>query len=345
MRGKLTISLEAIKQNYHYLSKKIGNVSCAGVVKANAYGLGMAPIAKMLADNGMKDFFVALPEEGIELRHILPNANIYILNGILAGEEKDFIHHNLIPVLNDKSQIALWQNGRPCVVHIDTGLNRLGFNAKDIDAIDGLNINLLMSHLACADTPDNPFNDLQLHRFNEATKKYPHIKKSFSASDGIFIGSEYYFDMVRPGAALYGLNHVPTRINPMQTVIQLSVPILQTRVVDQKGFTGYAATYPVTPGQRLATVSLGYADGFLRRLGSQGHLYYKDIALPVLGRISMDLVTVDISALPESALRAGDWLDVFTPGQTPDQLARKAGTIGYEILTSLGDRFERVYTS
>jgi alanine racemase len=343
MRGKLTISLNAIRNNYQLLNQKTDQAVCSAVIKADAYGLGMKPVAENLHDTGITNFFVALLEEGIELRQILPEATIYVLNGILPNEEKLFLEHNLVPVLNDKSQTELWQNGKLCALHVDTGLNRLGFNLNDFQKFD-LNVQLVMSHLACADTPDSWINKLQLQRFTEASQKYPDAKKSLAASDGIFCGPDYYFDMVRPGAALYGLNPTPSQQNPMQQVVQLSVPVLQTRIVEQDGFVGYAATKEVKKGQRLATVSLGYADGFFRSLSNAGRLYYKDIALPVLGRVSMDVITVDISALPENALNAGDWLDVFGPNQSPDQLAKAAGTIGYELLTALGQRFERVYT-
>ena len=344
MRGKLVISLKAIQENYKFLQQNTAG-NCAAVIKADAYGLGMAPIAKALSEQGAKEFFVALAEEGAALRQILPEATIYILNGILPGEQVLFLSHNLIPVLNNPAQKTEWLNDKPCALHVDTGLNRLGFNANDFDYFDGLNVQLVMSHLACADTPDNQINQQQRARFITAANKYPLARKSLAASDGIFCGPNFHFDLVRPGAALYGLNPTPNSQNPMQSVIQLSVPVLQIRTIEQEGFVGYAATCRVNPGQRLATISLGYADGFFRSLSNQAQLYYKGTVLPVLGRVSMDVVTVDISALPENALNPGDMVDVFGPHQTPDELAKAAGTIGYEVLTSLGSRFERVYTS
>lgn len=355
MRGKLTISLDAIQKNYSLLNDKTVNAICAAVVKANAYGLGIKPIATALSESGATHFFVALLEEAIELRQILSSAQIFVLNGLLNGEENIFVEHQLTPVLNDKAQFDLWQKtaantGKtlPAVIHVDTGLNRLGFNASDFESLSNfsnLDIQFVMSHLACADAPQNPINQLQLERFNHARKHIPNAKGSLAASDGIFCGANFHQDLVRPGAALYGLNPTPSEKNPMHPVVQLSVPILQIRTVAQDGFVGYGASFAVKAGQRLATVSLGYADGFSRQLGNKGKLFYQGTDLPVVGRVSMDVIVVDISALPENTVRAGDWLEVFGPDQSPDDLAKAAGTIGYEIITALGQRFERVYQS
>lgn len=350
-QGRLTISLSTIQHNYLSLSREAPSATCAAVVKANAYGLGVEPVAQTLHDAGIKDFFVAMLHEGIELRHILPQATIYVLNGILAGEEKEFITHNLIPVLNDAGMLQLWKNnGQKAIVHVDTGLNRLGFNMGEFmglpdDAFDGLDIPILMSHLACADTNDHPMNEMQRLCLLEASKKLPQAKLSLAASDGIYCGQAFHMDMVRPGAALYGINPSPSKPNPMQPCMQLQVPILQTRIVEQDGTVGYAATYQTKKGQHLATVALGYADGFSRILSNKGNLFYKGQALPVLGRVSMDVITVDLTAIQGAKPIVGDRLEVFGPNQTPDDLAADIGTIGYEVLTALGQRFERVYTT
>jgi alanine racemase len=345
MRGKLTISLSAIQKNYELLNEKTGAASCGAVVKADAYGLGIEPVASALSKAGASEFFVALMEEGITLRQILPDATIYVLDGILPNEESEFIEYNLTPVINGFEQKSFWKNNRSCAVHVDTGLNRLGFNGNDFHSLDDLNITLVMSHLASADTPDNPFNGLQRDRLIQATQSMPSVRKSLAASDGIFCGPDFHFNLVRPGAALYGINPIPAETNPMHSVVRLSAPILQIREVQENGYVGYANTQAVKKGQRLATVSLGYADGFFRSLSNKAHLYYKGTALPVLGRVSMDVIVVDISSLPESILAVGDWLEVFGPNQSPDTLAKAAGTIGYEVLTSLGTRFDRIYTA
>ncbi|MDB5478003.1 MAG: hypothetical protein JWM96_498 [Alphaproteobacteria bacterium] len=347
MRGTLTISLGVIQNNYRALTKKAPGALCAAVVKANAYGLGLAPIAPALFTTGARDFFVALVEEGIELRALLPEANIYVLNGLMQGEEKMFAEYNLVPVLNDAGQARLWNNDLPCALHVDTGLNRLGFNLGEFEKTDfgHLNVDLVMSHLACADMHDHPMNAQQRQRFIAATQKLPGVKKSLAASDGIYCGDDFHFDMIRPGAAIYGVNPMPGNPNPMQESLRLSVPILQIRAAEEDGTVGYGVSCPVQKSQLLATVALGYADGFMRTLSNKGKLFYDDIALPILGRVSMDVVTVDISALKNAALKPGDFLQVLGPQQRPDDLAKDMGTIGYEVLTALGWRFTRVYSS
>lgn len=337
----LTIHLDAIQKNYRSLCDRVKPGACAAVVKADAYGLGVAQIAPFLAQQGVTEFFVATPEEGIALRTLGIKTKIYILNGIFAKQEKDFLHHGLVPCLNNKEQLELWPHPQK-IVHVDTGLNRLGFNANDFMALDdALDVATVMSHLACADAPEHEMNAKQRDVFVACAAKYPNARKSLAASDGIFCGTRFHFDLVRPGAALYGLNPRPGLDNPMHQVMRLQAPILQLRDVQSDGVVGYGASANVAKGQRLATVALGYADGFLRALGNKAHLYYGDRALPVMGRVSMDLITVDVG---DTALQVGDYLDVFSPYQTPDQLARMAGTIDYELFTALGNRFERIYT-
>lgn len=355
MKAKLTVYLSAIQNNYRILCDKTQSSICAVVVKANAYGLGLQAVTTSLYESGARHFFVAQLNEAITLRAIATNAKIYVLNGLFEGEEEEFSSYDLIPCLNHVVQVELWAKHAqyldqklPSVIHIDTGLNRLGFNVDDFKLLDipvGIDLQLLMSHLACADEPLHPMNKTQLDVFLDATKSYPHIKKSLSASDGIFCGTRFHFDMVRPGAALYGLNSRPGMDNPMSQVVRLQVPIIQVREVTNDGTVGYGATKSVNKNQRLATVALGYADGLLRSLSNQGNLYFGDHALPILGRVSMDLITVDISDLPEAVLQTGMYLDVYSPYQTPEQLAKMAGTIDYELFTALGQRFERHYQS
>ena len=346
MRGTLSISLSAIQNNYRLLQEKAALSHCAAVVKANAYGLGIEAVGPALHQAGATTFFVALLEEGITLRALLPSVTIYVLNGMLPNEADIFRMHHLVPVLNHPQQLAWWDKAWPCALHIDTGLNRLGFHPNDLDQVEeDRDVILVMSHLACADQPDHALNALQNARFFEAAKRFSKAVKSLAASDGIYLGNDFHADLVRPGAALYGVNPSPYQTNPMQSVVTLSVPVLQIRDVQEEGTAGYAASCQVKKGQRLATVSVGYADGFFRSLSNSGALYYNGQALPVLGRVSMDVVIVDISALPHGTLNPGDLVDVFGPDQSPDDLAKAAGTIGYELLTSLGQRFNRVYTA
>ncbi len=347
--GLLSISQSALAENYCVLAAKAPNSLIAPAVKANAYGLGIELVAPILWEQGARQFFVAHVQEGVALRILLPQAKIYVLHGALPGEEEVCIAAHLTPVLNGLGALQRWTNvGSEFVVHVDTGLNRLGFNAPKLDDAvaelrqNGHHISMLISHLACADTPNDAMNAQQRFDFLAAARKCPDAKLSLAASDGIFCGADFHFDMVRPGAALYGLNPTPAQPNPMRPVVSLSVPILQMRTVFKTGTVGYRATRTVSPGQRLASVALGYADGFFRSLSDTGYLYYQNQALPVLGRVSMDIVTVDISGVPENALHDGDRLEVFGPAQTPDELAAMVGTIGYEVLTSLGHRFKRV---
>ena len=351
-KGRLTVSLGTIQNNYRLLVEKTKPAVCSAVVKANAYGLGIEKIAPALQQAGATDFFVATLDEGVELRDILPNATVYILNGFQNGDERELLEKNLIPVINHQQASKNWQDlaqltGKklPCIIHVYTGLNRLGFNDKDFkNDFNGLAVKYLMSHLACADTPEHPMNVQQRKRFLTAAKQMPETKLSLAASDGIFCGPDFHFDMVRPGAALYGINPTPSLKNPMQNCVSLSVPVLQTRIVEQDGTAGYAATSLVKRGQRVAAIAIGYADGFLRGLSNKGKVFFNGAALPVLGRVSMDIIIVDLSALPENALKPGDRVEVFGPDQNPDAMAETMGMIGYEVLTALGQRFERVYT-
>lgn len=341
--GVLSVSLAAVAENYRILSEKAPCAVVAPVVKADAYGLGMAVIAPTLWNSGARQFFVAHLQEAVALRALLPEAKIFVLHGALPGEEQEFLAANVTPILNGLGALQRWEKvSNDFALHVDTGLNRLGFNKNDFSvAAQNRKINLIMSHLACADTPSHEMNAQQRADFVESASACPEAKLSLAASDGIFCGTDFHFDMVRPGAALYGLSPTSDRINPMRQVVSLSVPVLQLRTVAKDGTVGYRATHTVRTGQRLASVALGYADGFFRTLSNIGQLFYKGQALPVLGRVSMDIVTVDISALPEDALHEGDLLEVFGPSQTPDDLAARAGTIGYEILTALGSRFQR----
>jgi alanine racemase len=342
-KATMTVSLAAIQDNYRAIAKKTAPAQTAAVVKANAYGLGASSVAQSLWDAGAREFFVAWAEEGIAIRQILSEAKIYVLNGVFDRDA--CVTYNLIPTLNDTSALSLWKKtNHPVAVQVDTGLNRLGFNAGDFAAADfsDLNVQLLFSHLACADTINHPMNAQQRERFLEAKKKLPKVRASLAASDGIFCGADFHFDLVRPGAALYGINPTPGAKNPMKNVVTLSAPILQLRNVEADGTVGYVATQNVKKSQRLATVGLGYADGVLRSLSNAGHLYYGDKALPILGRVSMDVVIVDAGDL---ALQAGDSLDILSEHQTADDLAKSAGTNGYEIMTALGNspRIAKLY--
>jgi alanine racemase len=343
----LEINLAAITRNYMLLKNKLTKGNCASVVKANAYGLGVEQVAPALAKVGCKEFFVATLDEGIQLRKILTEGNgrdikIYIFHGVRKGQLKDFISHNLIPVINDKAQLEHWSLEFPYALHVDTGMCRLGVTPEEALGI-GQGACLILSHLACANEPEHPKNKEQLELFKQALQHFPNVRASFANSSGIFLGSDYHFDLARPGCSLYGVSPNSSQRNPMENVITLSAPILQYRAITHNETVGYSAAGRAKKGDVLATVELGYADGFLRSLSGKAYGYAAGIHVPLIGRISMDMVIVDVTAVPEH-LCTPELRIVFIGEEQPvDVLAKAAGTIGYEIFTGLGDRFKRSY--
>ncbi|SLN47990.1 alanine racemase [Oceanibacterium hippocampi] len=368
----LTIDLDAIARNYATLCDRATPARVAGVVKANGYGLGADRVASRLWKAGCRDFFVALPEEGIRLRRHFrryPPAGpdggaeaprIHVLCPMIRGIEADLVAHDLIPVLNNPAELALWaaataRHGRlPAALHLDTGMTRLGFIESELDMLSekpelagALDIRFVMTHLACADLPEHPLNEEQRRLFSAMRDRLPAplraLPASFANSSGIFLGPAFHGEMVRPGVALYGVNPTPSRPNPMAQVVQLQGKIVQVHEIDRGRTVGYGAAHPVTRKARIATVPVGYADGYLRALGGQGHCAVNGVRVPIVGRISMDLTTLDVSALPEAATPIGTPVELIGPTVSLDELAGNAGTIGYEILTGLGRRYHRVY--
>lgn len=369
----LTVDIGALLANYRLLSTTVAPGQCGVALKADAYGLGAAMIAPHLKRAGCAHFFVATVDEGLALRQILPQigagGRIYLLNGLPPGAERDIAQSDLIPVLNSLGDIERWRtftrstSVRPAGLQFDTGLNRLGLSAEealrligDPHLLDGLDIAIVMSHLACADDPEHPQNRGQLARFREIADnlkmparagtgsgpKKPLL--SLAASSSIFLGADYHFDLSRPGAALYGINPVMGARNPLRPVVRLQAKILQLREVDLNMTVGYGASHQVRGPSVLATIGVGYADGIFRSLGSRGAVFVAGQRAPIVGRISMDLVTIDVTHLPPAVLQPGMAVDLIGPEQSVDDLARDAGTIGYEILTNLGARFQRRYT-
>ncbi len=353
--ASLTINLERVRKNFVIFSDSVGpDCDVAPVVKADAYGLGMKEIAAVLHEEGAKRFFVASPAEGVALRGALKEPEIAILNGFYKGYEEDYRAYDLLPVLNSLEEIVRYRDALPGgrgYLHFDTGMNRLGLGAdeteillEDMGALDGLDVACVMSHFACADEADHPMNRAQYEKFAKIAQRFPDARKSLANSSGVFRSSDYHFDMIRPGRGLYGLNPTPEKENPMRDVIGLNVKILQVREAQKDETVGYNATYRFDKKTKLASVALGYADGFFVTLSGKGQLFWRGIALPVVGRVSMDLVSVDLSAVPEADMPVvGDELEVIGPNQSVDALADSAGTIGYEVLTALGARYERVY--
>lgn len=357
---RLTINLDAIAQNYRQLQAMLdpAGTQAGAAVKANGYGLGARPVVRALWQAGCRNFFVAHPHEGVVVREELPDARIHILNGPLPDAIDDYLHFGLIPVLNSLGDIALWRNAAQkrgvalaANVHLDTGMCRLGLDLGETEAflsnaehfLQGIDLQLCMSHLASADDPESDQSARQLKLFQSAFKRLGRGLGSFSNSSGIFLGADYHFDIARPGVALYGGNPTPYRENPMQNPVSLYARILQVRNVDVPETVGYGATHVVNGPRRIATVPVGYADGFLRQGSDVGMAYIGDFPAPIAGRVSMDLITLDVTDVPEHLARPGAMAEFLGPHQTADDLARDWQTIPYEVLTGLGQRYARVY--
>lgn len=356
----LTIDLDAIRENYRLLSGRVGRVACAAVLKADAYGLGAARIAPVLAAAGCRHFFVAHLDEGIALRTSLPEqAELFVLHGPLPGTEPEFVRHDLIPVLNSTPQIEGWcklarKLGRalPAILQIDSGMSRLGLPPAELvaglanaDFLQGISLRYLMSHLACAEDQEHPMNAAQLQAFHAARKSIPACAASLANSSGIFLGPDFHFDLVRPGAALYGIAPVAGAPNPMRAVVRLQAKIIQTRSIEAGESVGYGVRYRAAAPRRIATVSAGYADGWLRSFSNRGVAFLGDSVAPLVGTVSMDTITLDVTNIPPERLQPGALVDLISAEQTVDAVAALAGTIGYEILTSLGSRYQREYKS
>ena len=352
----LTVSLSALKDNYRTVAKHAGTAECAAVVKADAYGIGLTEAARAFAEAGAETFFVAQLSEAVELRAILNDwpqpFDIYVFAGLQLGQEETFVAHEIRPVLNTPAQLDLWsaQGHLPAALHIDTGMNRLGMSAAEVselskqpDRIAGIDLKLVMSHLACADTPDHPLNRKQLDRFNGLRDQLPKAPASLSNSAGIFLGPDYHFDMVRPGIALYGGNPQPAKPRPVKPVVRIDATILQIREVPAGETVGYGATFKTSRPTRLAILSLGYADGMMRALSNTGWLDIGGIRAPIAGRISMDLIAVDVTDIPLDRCAAGSRITVVGDNPDVNDLAAAAETISYEFLTLLGQRYERHY--
>lgn len=355
----LTIDLGALVRNYRVIAG-LSRARISAVVKADGYGLGMKEVASALAEAGCDAFFVATPEEGMTLRQAFdtfPAARIYVLNGFCGVLGSTFLSHSLVPVLNTHEDIEAWyatarKAGQPLptVLHVDTGMNRLGLPpaeaqalAADKDRRSSFAIELIMSHLACAEEPDNPLNEEQRSRFERARRAFGHASGSLANSAGVLLGTPYQLELIRPGIALYGGNPRPNEKSLFETVARIETPILQLRLVDKGATVGYGATHRTQGPARLATVGVGYADGYLRALSNRGQAAIAGRAAPVVGRVSMDLLTLDVSAVPEAEAAPGAMVELMGPHATVDDLARAAGTIPYELLTRLGPRLRRRY--
>lgn len=357
----LTVDLDALVANYAHIRALAPGVEVSGVVKANAYGHGLAPVGRALASAGCKTFFVADTVEGATLRAALPDAAIYITNGLSLNTGPAARAHALRPCLGSLAEIEAWRHeakhaghSLAAALHFDTGLSRLGLDAAETarliaepGLLEGIDVTLVMSHLACSDEPAHPLNARQLGRFKTIRAAFPSVPASFANTAGVLLGPDYHFDLLRPGYGLYGGTPVEGKPNPFRPVIKAEARVLQIREVTAGDAAGYSATWTATGPRRLATLSAGYADGYFRALASAaggGRVFIGGQYAPVVGRVSMDLLIVDISDHPEHTVRRGDLAELIGPHVSLDEVAARAGTIGYEVLTSLGERYKRLYT-
>ncbi len=346
----LRIDLDALARNYALLRKRAEPAECAAVVKADAYGLGLGPVVRRLLREGCRRFFVATAAEARELRALSRDAEIGVFEGALAGTADVLAALNARPVLSTLEQVERWRGRGRALLHIDTGMNRLGLSSGDVtalairkDVLADLELDFVLTHLACADEPNHPFNAEQLARFNRLRQSLPDVRTSIGNSAGTLLDAAHRGDLARPGIALYGGNPFSDRPNPMESVVTLTAPILQLRDIGEPAPVGYGATYVAQSSARIAVVGIGYADGYPRSLGNCGTAAVHGRRVPVVGRVSMDLMTLDIGTLPRTAVRVGDPVELIGATVGLDEVAATAGTISYEILTGLGSRLVRDY--
>jgi len=358
------VDLAGIQANWRWLAAVARGAECAGVVKADAYGMGIEPVVKALWEAGCRTFFVATLTEGRRLKVALPAATAYVLDGLMPGTAPLYPTYGLRPVLGSLAEIEEWAaytrsvGARlPAAVHIDTGMNRLGLTAAEVEALaanaapfEAFPVALVMSHLACGDTPGSPMNARQKVLFDALRAKLPAAPASLANSAGTLLGADYRYDLVRPGIALYGGRAVEGRPNPAAKVVRVEARILQIRMAAAGDTVGYGATYALTRPSRLATIAAGYADGFLRSIsGPIGRppppAYVAGYPAPIVGRVSMDVVTIDVTDIPAALAQRGAWAELIGRHVQIDDLADSSGTIGYEVLTRLGPRFQRIYVS
>ncbi|MBA8843331.1 alanine racemase [Ochrobactrum sp. RH1CCR137] len=352
--GVLTIDLAALRHNYSAIARHIAPTRAAAVVKADAYGLGASRVAPAFYDAGCRDFFVAHLGEAIALKPFLqPDATLYVLNGLQPGTEEACARDGILPVLNSLEQIENWgalaaRQGRklPALLQLDTGMSRLGLSASEFERLlenfallDNIDIKFVISHLASGDEPENAANARQLANMTALLVRLPKLPVAFANSGGSFLDKSYHFDLARPGVALYGVGPE----NEVVPVLTLSARVIQVRDIDKGAAVGYGGTYVAEGPTRVATIAVGYADGWFRSLSNKGSAFFGDTRLPIIGRVSMDSITLDVSALPEGTLKLGSLVELIGPHQRLEDVARDCDTIPYEILTALGNRYARVY--
>ncbi len=366
MSARLRVNRSALAENFRMYRAASGG-RCGAVVKANGYGLGLAETASVFARLGCEHFFVANALEGVALRaaltelgvfrgathdarrgesaqqNALPEPRVYILEGVRPDTAHLLAEAGLLPVINHEEQLAAWapQRHLEIAVHVDTGMNRLGFT-PDVaaDTFAGFHVNLLMTHLACADEPEHPLNEMQLRRFETAAQNFPGIATSIGNSAGTLLGRRYQGGLVRPGIGLYGGNPWSSRANPVRPVATLEAPVLQVRTLRPGDTVGYGGTWRSEDLRRLAVLGIGYADGLPRRLSNRGQAVVRGKRCPIVGRVSMDLTILDVT---DCDVQPGDWAELFGPQLPINEVARAADTIAYELLTGIAARVARIH--
>lgn len=364
---KLTVDLAALVANWRDLAARSRPARASAVVKADGYGLGLAPVVEALYDAGCRDFFTATVAEAVSARDQAPDARIYFLNGLYPGIEALLREHDLVPVLSSNEQVAHWsaecsEHGEhPCAIQVDTGMNRLGLSIEDAlalaeDATRPANLApvLILSHLACADTPDHPINRRQAESFQRIAAAFEGIESSLANSAGIYLGGEFLCDLTRPGIAIYGGECTEAAGSPLRPVARAEARIMQIREAKAGETVSYGRAETLDRPTRIAVCAVGYADGYPRSHSGAGvplratdcpppHGFIAGQRVRVLGRVTMDLTMFDITDLPQAAVRVGDFVELFGPNMPLEEVARASGTIGYEILTAIGGRYVRFY--
>jgi alanine racemase len=354
----IEVDLEAIRYNYR-LIKSILKPGCnlSAVIKGNAYGAGAREVGKALYQAGCRDFFVINIDEALEVKEILKDSNIYILNGVYEGAEIELVKNNFTPVLLSLEQIALWSKKAqkqekllPAILHLDTGIAREGLSLEEVDhlhqhpdLLKHLELKYIMSHLANADEPNNPENKAQLERFQMLCKLLPPAKQCFSNSHGTALGFDYHFDMARPGLGLLGYCDAFKEPHALQPAVTISARILRTRLLKEGQPVGYNALFRAPKEMMVATFNLGYADGLLRSLTNRGYVMIKEYQAPIVGKVSMDYTVIDVSHIPQDLTIPGNWVEIVREPKAFEDLCEKGQTCTYELLARLGRRFHRIY--
>jgi len=365
--SRLTIDLDAIVGNWRRLNALGHGAETGAAVKADAYGLGAERIIPVLKKAGCRSFFTAYPGEGVAARNVMAEARIFVLGGLSAESAPAFVEHRLIPVLNNIAEIDLWRRvavdarrSLACALHFDTGMNRLGVEAAEAERIfaeperlNGIEPVLVMSHLACSDQPDHPMNADQLHRFEAIRAHFPGVPGSLANSGGVMSDRGLACDLTRPGIALYGGHALATGAGPIKPVVTFEARILQIRRANKGETVGYGATTTLNRDSVIAIAAAGYTDGYLRSASGSGVPLREACAgakgaigehvVPILGRISMDLTAFDVTDMPDTVLEKVEWVELIGRTIPLDDFAAAAGTIGYEVLTRIGSRAEKVY--